>query len=145
MCVCVVAYFLVSCSSSRCRLSASPATGMVGMQENVFLGDFFGCLGILPLATERWDQQNRKGWRTDARRVSPQYINQRERRAVNCHCNEQLRRTQIASLGCGSCPSLPSFLTSRSALLRCVKKTTSIIGFAFDGATQFASPPPCVR
>ncbi|CAM9292146.1 unnamed protein product, partial [Ectocarpus sp. 13 AM-2016] len=37
---------------SRCRLSASPATGFVGMQENGFLGDFFGCLGILPLTTE---------------------------------------------------------------------------------------------
>ncbi|CAN0339839.1 unnamed protein product, partial [Ectocarpus fasciculatus] len=36
----------------RCRLSASPATGLVGMQENVFLCDFFGCLGILPLTTE---------------------------------------------------------------------------------------------
>lgn len=36
----------------RCRMSASPATGLVGMEENVFLGDFFGCLGVLPLATE---------------------------------------------------------------------------------------------
>ncbi|CAN0443019.1 unnamed protein product [Pylaiella littoralis] len=41
-----------STSLKRCRLSASPATGLVGMQENAFLGDFFGCLGILPLATE---------------------------------------------------------------------------------------------
>ncbi|CAN0391286.1 unnamed protein product [Pylaiella littoralis] len=38
--------------TKRCRLSASPATGLVGLQENGFLGDFFGCLGILPLATE---------------------------------------------------------------------------------------------
>ncbi|CAN0493685.1 unnamed protein product, partial [Ectocarpus sp. 12 AP-2014] len=37
----------------RCRLSASPATGLLGMQENGFLRDFFGCLGILPLTTER--------------------------------------------------------------------------------------------
>ncbi|CAN0460164.1 unnamed protein product, partial [Ectocarpus sp. 8 AP-2014] len=29
----------------RCRLSASPATGLVGMQENAFLSDFFGCNG----------------------------------------------------------------------------------------------------
>ncbi|CAM9748894.1 unnamed protein product [Scytosiphon promiscuus] len=36
----------------RCRLSPSPATGLVGLQENVFLSDFFGCLGFLPLATE---------------------------------------------------------------------------------------------
>ncbi|CAM9951534.1 unnamed protein product [Ectocarpus fasciculatus] len=35
----------------RCRLSASPATGLVGMQENTFLSDFFGCNGFLPLAT----------------------------------------------------------------------------------------------
>ncbi|CAN0095400.1 unnamed protein product, partial [Ectocarpus fasciculatus] len=39
-------------SLKRCRLSASPATGFVGMQENGFLCDFFGCLGILPLTTE---------------------------------------------------------------------------------------------
>ncbi|CAM9214136.1 unnamed protein product [Ectocarpus sp. 12 AP-2014] len=35
----------------RCRLSASPATGLVGMQENAFLSDFFGCVGFLPLTT----------------------------------------------------------------------------------------------
>eukprot|EP00903_Cladosiphon_okamuranus_P015988 g14766.t1 len=35
----------------RCRLSASPATGLVGMQENNFLSDFFGCVGFLPLTT----------------------------------------------------------------------------------------------
>ncbi|CAM9144154.1 unnamed protein product [Ectocarpus sp. 8 AP-2014] len=36
----------------RCRLSASPATGLVGMQENSFLSDFFACLGFLPLTTQ---------------------------------------------------------------------------------------------
>ncbi|CAN0140050.1 unnamed protein product, partial [Ectocarpus sp. 12 AP-2014] len=35
----------------RFRLSASPATGLVGMQENAFLSDFFGCVGFLPLTT----------------------------------------------------------------------------------------------
>ncbi|CAM9167899.1 unnamed protein product, partial [Ectocarpus fasciculatus] len=36
----------------RCvTLSASPATGLVGMQENAFLSDFFGCVGFLPLTT----------------------------------------------------------------------------------------------
>ncbi|CAM9343803.1 unnamed protein product [Ectocarpus sp. 12 AP-2014] len=35
----------------RFKLSASPATGLVGMQENVFLSDFFGCVGFLPLTT----------------------------------------------------------------------------------------------
>ncbi|CAM9385332.1 unnamed protein product [Ectocarpus sp. 8 AP-2014] len=35
----------------RCRLSASPAAGLVGMQENAFLSDFFGCVGFLPLTT----------------------------------------------------------------------------------------------
>ncbi|CAM9595544.1 unnamed protein product, partial [Ectocarpus fasciculatus] len=33
----------------RCRLSASPATGLLGMLENAFLSDFFGCVGFLPL------------------------------------------------------------------------------------------------
>ena len=37
----------------RCRLSASPATGLVGMQENAFLSDYFACLGFLPLASAR--------------------------------------------------------------------------------------------
>ncbi|CBJ48518.1 conserved unknown protein [Ectocarpus siliculosus] len=39
-------------SLKRCRLSSSPATGLVGMPENGFLCDFFGCFGILPLTTE---------------------------------------------------------------------------------------------
>lgn len=38
---------------TRCRLSASPATGLVGLQENSFLSDFFGCVGFLPLTTQR--------------------------------------------------------------------------------------------
>ena len=41
-------------AAHRCRLSASPATGLVGMQENAFLSDFFGCVGFLPLTTQRW-------------------------------------------------------------------------------------------
>ncbi|CAN0475782.1 unnamed protein product, partial [Ectocarpus sp. 12 AP-2014] len=32
-------------------LSASPATGLVGMRENAFLREFFGCVGFLPLTT----------------------------------------------------------------------------------------------
>ncbi|CAN0535821.1 unnamed protein product, partial [Ectocarpus sp. 12 AP-2014] len=35
----------------RCRFSASPATGLVGMRENVFLSNFFDSVGFLPLAT----------------------------------------------------------------------------------------------
>ncbi|CAN0364964.1 unnamed protein product [Ectocarpus sp. 6 AP-2014] len=36
----------------RFRLGASPATGLVGLQENAFLSDFFGCAGFLPLTTK---------------------------------------------------------------------------------------------
>ncbi|CAN0488545.1 unnamed protein product, partial [Ectocarpus sp. 8 AP-2014] len=36
----------------RFRLSASPATGLVGMQESAFLSDFFGCVGFFPLTTQ---------------------------------------------------------------------------------------------
>ena len=45
------------CYCRRCRLGASPATGLVGMQENGFLSDFFGCVGFLPLATQRCGMQ----------------------------------------------------------------------------------------
>lgn len=38
----------------RCSLSPSPATGLVGMQENAFLSDFFACVGFLPLTTKRY-------------------------------------------------------------------------------------------
>ncbi|CAN0499347.1 unnamed protein product, partial [Ectocarpus sp. 8 AP-2014] len=38
---------------TRCRFSASPATGLVGMQENGFLSNFFDSVGFLPLATQR--------------------------------------------------------------------------------------------
>ncbi|CAN0563035.1 unnamed protein product, partial [Ectocarpus sp. 12 AP-2014] len=37
---------------TRFRLSASPATGLVGMQDNAFLSDFFGCIGFLPPTTQ---------------------------------------------------------------------------------------------
>lgn len=37
----------------RCRMSVSSATGLVGMQENAFLNDYFECLGFLPLASAR--------------------------------------------------------------------------------------------
>ncbi|CAN0429500.1 unnamed protein product, partial [Hapterophycus canaliculatus] len=36
----------------RCSLRPSPATGLVGLQENTFLSDFFGCVGFLPLTNE---------------------------------------------------------------------------------------------
>ncbi|CAN0124602.1 unnamed protein product [Ectocarpus sp. 6 AP-2014] len=35
----------------RYRFSASPATGLVGMQENVFLSNFFDSVSFLPLTT----------------------------------------------------------------------------------------------
>ncbi|CAB1109300.1 unnamed protein product [Ectocarpus sp. CCAP 1310/34] len=35
----------------RLKLSASPATGLVGMQENAFLSDFFGCVGFMPFTS----------------------------------------------------------------------------------------------
>ena len=37
----------------RGRFSASPATGLIGLQENQFLGDFFDCLGFLAIANQR--------------------------------------------------------------------------------------------
>lgn len=47
---------VVPCAAAkRCTLSASPATGLVGMKENSFLVDFFGCLGFLPLTTQRYN------------------------------------------------------------------------------------------
>ena len=61
VCVCVLYFILFShlwhdavlLCLNRCRLSASPATGLVGMRENTFISDFFGCIGFLPLATQR--------------------------------------------------------------------------------------------
>eukprot|EP00903_Cladosiphon_okamuranus_P015992 g14770.t1 len=46
----VLAYGVVS--FKRCRLSASPATGLVGMKENAFLSDFFSSVGFLPLTNQ---------------------------------------------------------------------------------------------
>ena len=37
----------------RGRFSPSPATGLIGLQENEFLGDFFDCLGFLSITSER--------------------------------------------------------------------------------------------
>ncbi|CAN0573496.1 unnamed protein product, partial [Ectocarpus sp. 12 AP-2014] len=36
---------------NRSRLTASPATGLVGLQEDGYLMDFFDCLGFLSLAS----------------------------------------------------------------------------------------------
>ncbi|CAM9966701.1 unnamed protein product [Scytosiphon promiscuus] len=36
----------------RARLRASPATGLLGMEENVFLCDFFGSIGFMPFTTQ---------------------------------------------------------------------------------------------
>ena len=36
----------------RSRLSVSPATGLIGLPENGFLHDFFGCLGFIGIASE---------------------------------------------------------------------------------------------
>lgn len=40
----------------RGRLSVSPATGLTGLLESVFLGDFFGCFGFLALVSERQEE-----------------------------------------------------------------------------------------
>lgn len=38
----------------RARLSPSLATGLVGLRENAYIGDFFNTMGFLPFTTERW-------------------------------------------------------------------------------------------
>eukprot|EP00752_Nemacystus_decipiens_P002319 g2192.t2 len=39
-------------SPTRIGFSASPATGLVGTKENVFLAEFFSCFGFWPLTTQ---------------------------------------------------------------------------------------------
>jgi len=41
-------------SHIRARLSPSLATGLVGLKENVFIGDFFRTMSFLPVTAERW-------------------------------------------------------------------------------------------
>lgn len=45
---------LVVLFSVRARLGASLATGLVGTKENIYLGDFFACMGFLPLTCQRY-------------------------------------------------------------------------------------------
>lgn len=47
---CVV--FLLECNGSA-RLSPSPATGLIGLKENAYIGDFFETMGFLPITSER--------------------------------------------------------------------------------------------
>lgn len=42
---------------ARCHLSASPATGLVGMEENVLLSEYFTCAGFLSLILPRYSCQ----------------------------------------------------------------------------------------
>lgn len=37
----------------RARLRPSPATGLVGLKENVYVAEFFRMSGILPFTSER--------------------------------------------------------------------------------------------
>lgn len=37
----------------RYMISPSPATGLLGMEENSLLRDFFQCLGFLKITSER--------------------------------------------------------------------------------------------
>lgn len=39
---------------TRCRLTASPATGLVGMEENSLLSDYFSCMGFISPTSERY-------------------------------------------------------------------------------------------
>lgn len=57
-CHCTISSDRLHCGGIRldlcsCRLSASPATGLVGMQENIFLDNYFRCMGFLPLTCRR--------------------------------------------------------------------------------------------
>lgn len=54
-CVMIAVFFSVhpTFAPIRVRLSASLATGLLGLKENGFLGTFFECLNFLPLACER--------------------------------------------------------------------------------------------
>lgn len=40
--------------SIRCRLGASPATGLVGIKENALLSAYFDCISFIPLVCQRW-------------------------------------------------------------------------------------------
>lgn len=45
---------LHSLCPGRCRFSASPATGLVGFEENELLSDYFRCFSVLPLTRARY-------------------------------------------------------------------------------------------
>ncbi|CAN0144471.1 unnamed protein product [Ectocarpus sp. 12 AP-2014] len=74
---------LVRPSLKRGRLGMSLATGLVGTQENAFLGDFFGCMGFLPLTCQSTvreamvrilfstDNDNNKGFSSSTGRTWP--------------------------------------------------------------------------
>lgn len=47
----------------RCHLSASPATGLVGMEESVFLSDYFCCFGFFPVTCRRYASSQHHMWR----------------------------------------------------------------------------------
>lgn len=43
----------------RCGLSPSPATGLVGLEENTFLSDYFR-VGFMPFTTQRYNSYSGK-------------------------------------------------------------------------------------
>lgn len=40
-------------TNNRARLSTSPATGLIGLRENVYIADFFRTIGFVPITSER--------------------------------------------------------------------------------------------
>lgn len=39
--------------ANRARLSPSPATGLIGLRENVYIAEYFRTIGFVPFTNER--------------------------------------------------------------------------------------------
>lgn len=39
---------------ARCTLTASPAVGFVGQAEGSYLNEYFGCMGFMPIMSQRY-------------------------------------------------------------------------------------------
>jgi len=56
-------------------MSASPATGLIGLEENGYLRDFYACMGFLSLASQRLVPTSRRNVGSlNPRRSRPSYL-----------------------------------------------------------------------
>eukprot|EP00752_Nemacystus_decipiens_P005054 g4589.t1 len=135
-------------SFKRCRLSASPATGLIGMQENVFLSDFFSCIGFMPFTTPSYIRE------TMVKLMATPSILQRGR-AVSYHGvearysdttdTEDAFRSGVGAMDCSGCIFWCAVALGALARGSPIESVSRYCQLAIDGLSSSTGPANAER